>query len=46
MCKEKKHREIANKLGIPPSTLTTILKNRYDIKLNGIVGKSIRQIVK
>lgn len=43
---KKKQKEIAKELGIPPSTLRTVLKNRPEIEQNGLVGGSKRQKVK
>lgn len=43
---KKKQKDIASELGIPPSTLRTVLKNRSEIEQNGLVGGSKRQKVK
>lgn len=43
---KKKQKEIADELGIPPSTLRTVLKNRLEIEQNRLVGGSKWQKVK
>jgi DNA-directed RNA polymerase specialized sigma24 family protein len=37
----KKQEEIADELGIPPSTLRTVLKNRLEIEQNRLVGGGV-----
>lgn len=41
----KKQNKITDELGIPPSTLRTVLKNRHDIEQSGLIS-SKRQKVK
>lgn len=43
---EKKQKDIANKLGLPPSTLRTLLKNRHEIEQRSLLGGSKRQKLK
>lgn len=46
LIEKKKQKDIADELGIPSTTLRTLLKNRHDIKQSEIVGGSKRQKVK
>lgn len=46
LTEKKKQKDIANELGIPPSTLRTLLKNRHEIVQSGFLGGSKRQKVK
>jgi len=42
LAEKKKTKGIANELGIPPSTLRTLLKNRHEIEQSSLLGSSKR----
>lgn len=46
LAEKKKQKDIANELGIPPSTLRTLLKNRHEIEQSSLLGGSKRQKLK
>ncbi|KAE9522579.1 hypothetical protein AGLY_017001 [Aphis glycines] len=46
LAEKKKQKDIANELGIPPSTLRTLLKNRHEIEQSSLLGGRKRQQLK
>ncbi|XP_050538664.1 tigger transposable element-derived protein 4-like [Daktulosphaira vitifoliae] len=46
LIEKKKQKDIANELGIPPSTLKTLLKNIHEIEQSSMLGGSKQQKLK